>query len=192
MLLDLTAANTSWVGYWHPSLSRLVDFPTTSREIHMQSFSTQNRFCHSFLNPLPFQPWNPFISHPVFHNCPDLSHLAYWSPVHSAPWLTPTPPSLSPTGIQRIKPSYLLPLLIYPYSSFGFQINHYSSRDVFPNLHRLISLPLCLRALYILVLITIGILQWLLIIWLVSPPLDCAYSLVSTCIFSALCKFSSQ
>lgn len=77
MLLNWTATNTSWVGYRHPSLSTLMHFPTASRETYMQSSSTQVWICHSFLNSIPSQPRNPFISHPIFHNCPDRPHLAY-------------------------------------------------------------------------------------------------------------------
>lgn len=116
-LLDCTTEHTPWVGYRHPFLFPLLHFPSTSRDIYMQSFSTQIWFCHSFLNLFPTQPWNPFISHLSFQNCPDLPHLAYWSPAHCASWLSPSLPSLPPAGIQKIKPSYLpatpnLPLLI--------------------------------------------------------------------------------
>lgn len=108
-LLDWTTGNTSWVGSAPPSYPLSCIFPLYL-QIYMQSFSTHIWFCHS-LNPSPAQPWNPFISHLIFHYCPDLHipHLAYWSPAHCAPWLSPQPASLPPTGIQKIKPSYLPP-----------------------------------------------------------------------------------
>lgn len=161
-------------------LTSFMHFPIASKETSA-IISTQISLCYSFLNPLSSQPWNPLISPSASHDCPHppslspcLAFPCLMSPSPLVCSLNTTPP---PIRIQRIELFFLLSVLIYFYVSFRFQINRHSSREIFPiSLHKLISLLCHLRAPYVLAHITIAILQLLLIIWLISPPLDCVYS----------------